>query len=233
MENLHAPTVPSGPTSDAATNGNTTHLSFNQLQCKKNDVEAQLRTLGSVLDSHGVTMETALLTRDGFPRSDIDVAQIRTTRAQIIRLRNDYKEIMKSIEKHLHEHFASLNDAPAPAAGESLPSEPLPDSIPEQLDPTFARVNTVAPNSPAEAAGLKPNDEIRSFGWVKRSNHDNLRKVGEVVQANEGSDIVIRVTRSLGSVQTSDQRWEELRLTLRPKRDWGGRGTLGCHIIPI
>ncbi|KAI6780197.1 uncharacterized protein J7T54_000103 [Emericellopsis cladophorae] len=155
MENLHAPTVPSGPSSNAAMNGNSTHLSFNQLQCKKNDVEAQLRTLGSVLDS-------------------------------IIRLRNDYKEIMKSIEKHLHEHFASLNDAPAPAAGESLPSEPLPDSIPEQLDPTFARVNTVAPNSPAEAAGLKPNDEIRSFGWVKRSNHDNLRKVGEVVQANEG-----------------------------------------------
>lgn len=52
MENLHAPTVPSGPTSAPATNGNqTTGLSFAQLQAKKDNLEAEMRALGSVLES--------------------------------------------------------------------------------------------------------------------------------------------------------------------------------------
>lgn len=51
MNNLHAPTVPSGPTTNGATNGNTAHLSFGELQKKKEDLEAELSVLGSVLDS--------------------------------------------------------------------------------------------------------------------------------------------------------------------------------------
>ena len=52
MENLHAPTVPSGPTSAPATNGNrTAGLSFAQLQAKKDNLEAEIRALSSVLDS--------------------------------------------------------------------------------------------------------------------------------------------------------------------------------------
>ena len=94
MNNLHAPTVPSGPTTAPATNGNATHKSFAELQRKKDDIEAELKALGSVLGSvsfrltrtcvswltisqHNVDMDTPLLTRDGYPRSDIDVAQSR------------------------------------------------------------------------------------------------------------------------------------------------------------
>jgi len=52
MENLHAPTVPSGPTSIPSTNGsNTSTLSFAQLQAKKDNLEAELRALGGVLES--------------------------------------------------------------------------------------------------------------------------------------------------------------------------------------
>ena len=52
MNNLHAPTVPSGPTSSAAaTNGVAGHLSFAELQLKKDDIEAELKALGGVLDS--------------------------------------------------------------------------------------------------------------------------------------------------------------------------------------
>lgn len=52
MNNLHAPTVPSGPTSNAATtNGVARHLSFAELQRKKEDLEAELKALGGVLDS--------------------------------------------------------------------------------------------------------------------------------------------------------------------------------------
>ncbi|KAL7955092.1 hypothetical protein V8C34DRAFT_292651 [Trichoderma compactum] len=229
MDTLHAPTVPSGPTSNLSqTNGDAGKQSFAELQRKKDDMEAELKALGSVLDSHGVDMQTPLLTRDGFPRADLDIAQIRTTRARIIRLRNDYKDLMTAIEKYLHEHFASIQDGDeAPStAGDEL--RILPDSHPEQLGEPFAKVNTVAANSPAQQAGLQAGDEIRNFGYVNRSNHDGLKKVAECVQGNEGRNIFIKVSRPDGVA-----RRQELRLTLTPRKDWGGRGMLGCHILPL
>lgn len=52
MNNLHAPTVPSGPTSNpATTNGVAKQLSFGELQRKKEDTEAELKALGGILDS--------------------------------------------------------------------------------------------------------------------------------------------------------------------------------------
>ena len=95
---------------------------------------------------------------------------------------------MKHIEKHLHEHFASLDEGAenvVPAAGSAVPPV-LPDSQADALDEPFARVNTVAAGSPADRAGLKEGDEIRNFGYVNKSNHDNLKRVGECVQGNEG-----------------------------------------------
>ncbi|KAL4729997.1 putative 26S proteasome regulatory subunit [Fusarium chlamydosporum] len=229
MENLHAPTVPSGETTASVTNGDAGHLSFAELQRKKDDIEAELKALGGVLDSHGVDMNTTLLTSDGFPRADIDVAQIRTTRARIIRLRNDYTTLMTRIEKYLHEHFASLDENDAvPVAGSSSSQPVLPDSLSAPLDPPFAKVNTIAAGSPADTAGLKAGDEIRNFGYVNRANHDNLRKVAECVQGNEGSNVFIRVSRADGVAER-----QELRLTLTPRKDWGGRGMLGCHILPL
>lgn len=230
MSNLHAPTVPSGPTTARITNGNANQLSIAELQRKKDIIEGELKALGGVLDSHGVDMNTSLLTPDGFPRADLDVAQIRTTRARIIHLRNDWKDLMAVIEKRLHEHFASLNDDDneepvAPAnANASLPV----DSIPDTLDQPFAKVNTVVDNSPAAAAGLKPGDLIRNFGYVNHENHDGLKKVAECVQGNEGQNILVKISRTSGGA-----RPQELRLTLTPRRNWGGRGMLGCHILPL
>lgn len=51
MSNLHAPTVPSGPTTARATNGGTAHLTFAELQRKKENMEAELKALSTVLDS--------------------------------------------------------------------------------------------------------------------------------------------------------------------------------------
>lgn len=58
MENLHAPTVPSGPTSGPAnTNGiQMADLTFSQLQAKKDNIEAEMRALSSVLDSVSVSL---------------------------------------------------------------------------------------------------------------------------------------------------------------------------------
>lgn len=152
-------------------------------------------------------MNTSLLTPDGFPRADIDVAQsthyqscdteqltdnsaVRTTRSRIIHLRNDYKALMAVIETHIHEHFASLaEDGPRDeATNGEVPHDDriLAASLPQVLEAPFAKVNSVAAGSPAETAGLKAGDQIRNFGYVNHTNHDGLRRVGECVQGNEG-----------------------------------------------
>jgi 26S proteasome non-ATPase regulatory subunit 9 len=103
MDDIHAPTVSSGPTSGGYTNGvPKEQLSLQELIAERDRVETELKALGQVLDSvrpsyqandcwliiavqHGVNMNTGLTTFDGFPRSDIDVPQstlhhIRQTR---------------------------------------------------------------------------------------------------------------------------------------------------------
>ncbi|CAI4216802.1 unnamed protein product [Parascedosporium putredinis] len=178
MSNLHAPTIPSGPTSAPAQNGQTIQRTMAELQQKKANMEAELRALSGVLDSHGVDMNTPLLTPDGYPRADIDVAQIRTTRSRIIHLRNDYKALMDAIESQIHAHFASIPDE-QPARNEqgSDPEPILRDYVAPAPPPeAFAKVNTVVDGSPASLAGLKPDDEIRAFGYVNHSNHDGLKR---------------------------------------------------------
>ena len=108
---------------------------------------------------------------------------------------------MSAIEKHLHEHFASLQDADDVAVAAAPTSGMLGDSIPETLAEPFARVNAVVANSPADAAGLKAGDEVRNFGYVNRQNHDELKKVAECVQGNEGvSYLLVSPLRSTGGV---------------------------------
>jgi 26S proteasome non-ATPase regulatory subunit 9 len=161
-------------------------------------------------------------------RTLADPMTVRTTRARIIMLRNDYKDLMNAIEKHLHEHFATLQDHnDTPSATTTGPGM-LGDSIPETLDEPFAKVNSVVPGSPADSAGLKAGDEIRNFGYVNRANHDNLKKVAECVQGNQGQNVLVKVSRSADAT-----RRQELQLTLVPRLNWGGRGMLGCHILPI
>jgi 26S proteasome non-ATPase regulatory subunit 9 len=94
---------------------------------------------------------------------------------------------MAVIEKHLHDHFASLDEEEEDTSvASNQRTSDLRDFIPESLDEPFARVNSVVADSPAEAAGLKAGDIIRNFGYVNKSNHDNLKKVAECVQGNEG-----------------------------------------------
>lgn len=131
---------------------------------------------------------------------------VRTTRSRIVHLRNDHKELMNRVEKFLHEHFANASDDESAAPltnGATSSAGILPDADSPVLDEPFARVNTVAPSSPAERAGLKAGDEIRNFGYVNRSNHDNLKKVGECVAGNEGVSLLGETPESLWLTCTS------------------------------
>jgi 26S proteasome regulatory subunit N4 len=106
-------------------------------------------------------------------------------------LKNDYKELMAIIEKALHEHHASLRNSTDPKDAESPSLERNAHHLTQAVDrtrpdPAFAKVNSVAPSSPAHEAGLKVGDKILTFGPVHSGNHQNLQKIAEVVQRNEG-----------------------------------------------
>ncbi|KAF2471074.1 26S proteasome non-ATPase regulatory subunit 9 [Lindgomyces ingoldianus] len=229
MDDIHAPTVASGPASSGYSNGvPKQQLTLIELIAEKDRVEAELKALGQVLDSHGVNMNTTLTTFDGFPRSDIDVPQIRTTRARIIRLKNDYKDLMARIEKGLHEHHARLAER---AQNTAVPSQAslASGSAATALEAPFAKVNSVVSGSPADFAGLKVGDSITKFGWVDWTNHEKLSRVAEAVSQNEGLPITVKALRlsALGGPS------ESIQMQLTPRQNWGGRGMLGCHLLPL
>ncbi|MCJ1380611.1 putative 26S proteasome regulatory subunit [Xylographa soralifera] len=236
MDDINTPTVPSGPTSTSngiykAPQGKVQLL---DLISEKERVESELRALSSVLDSHGVNMNTGLTTFDGFPRNDLDIAQIRTTRARIIHLRNDYKGLMSQIETGLHAHHASAAQVTPTSASASLSqvselSRNTSTAVPEHIRVPFAKVNSVVTGSPADEAGLKAGDEIRQFGDINWMNHEKLARVAEKVQRNQGRTIVVKVVRH----SPADDTREELQLQLVPRSDWGGRGLLGCHLLSV
>lgn len=130
-------------------------------------------------------MTTSLTTIDGFPRSDIDVAQVRTTRARIIRLKNDHKAIMAKVETAVHEHFAAGKSVDGVRASTSSQAPQAQPGATSAIEPPFAKVNSVAPNSPADTAGMKAGDKVTKFGSVNYTNHERLSKVAAVVQENE------------------------------------------------
>ncbi|KAJ5138310.1 uncharacterized protein N7515_003158 [Penicillium bovifimosum] len=230
-DNIHAPTVASGPASGGAPR-DLSKLSMPDLMQEKERIEAELSALSSVLQSHGVRMTSSLTTFDGFPRDDIDIAQVRTTRVRIIHLRNDHKEVMRLIEKGVHAHFANLQNTQATGPttnGTDVPAVVQSTTNSTTLGTPFAKVNSVVPDSPAAQAGLKAGDAIRSFGDVNWLNHERLSKVAQVVQQNEGRPVSVKVSRKneTGSDTT------ELDIQLTPRQNWGGRGMLGCHLVPL
>jgi 26S proteasome non-ATPase regulatory subunit 9 len=237
-DNIHAPTVSSGESSGGATppKSNMFKLSVPDLTLKKELIEHKLSTLSGVLKSHGVNMDTPLTTEDGFPRNDIDVAQIRNTRAQIIHLRNDHKEVMAHIEQRVYEHFKQYEQThfTSPPAYTTIaataPRAILLDDATLTAGPAFAKVTNVVSGSPADQAGLEVGDTIKNFAGVNWTNHENLSKIAQVVQKNEGCVMNIKVSRKDESRE--GQTKDEL-MQIVPRPGWGGRGLLGCHIVLI
>ena len=112
---------------------------------------------------------------------------VRTTRARIIRLRNDYKAVMNRIEAEVHAHFAEASTREESTAATDIAVVPISSSSSgDTSDTPFANVNSVIPGSPADTAGMQAGDHIIRFGIVNWLNHDKLAKVSEVVSQNEG-----------------------------------------------
>jgi 26S proteasome non-ATPase regulatory subunit 9 len=87
----------------------------------------------------------------------------------------------------------------------------------------FAKINAVAPHSPAAQAGLQEEDLVIRFGNIGLDSPDPFQQVSQLVPdaAGESQSIGIWVQRGMTT--------QELQLVPAP---WGGRGLIGCHIIP-
>ncbi|OSD07276.1 hypothetical protein PYCCODRAFT_1442045 [Trametes coccinea BRFM310] len=184
------------------------------LMARKDAIEAEMEAQFSILQSNAVNMDTPLVDSEGFPRADIDVWAVRHARVRIIELRNDHKALMDKIMLALQEVYDPSAQAPDVLASESHQAAASTD----ELQP-FARVDGVAPGSPAASAGLLREDLVLSFGPLTKSSFtgSSLQPLAELVAAQEN------VLRS------EDRR---VKLTFIPRRGWGGRGLLGCHIVP-
>ena len=180
------------------------------------DIDAELAHHQSTLTANAVDLHTPLVDSQGFPLAGKDLMAIRTARNRIVMLHNDSKAVRDRTAKLLE---LAINGDPAPAstaqaasAGSAPPLQP------------FARVNSVAPASPAEQAGLLPEDRIVRFADITLAQADALKALARPGVVVDGQSIEIVVLR---------QSAQPIQLTLTPTSGWGGRGLLGCHLVPL
>lgn len=165
---------------------------LNTLIASKSSIEDEIKSQAAILRANDSTLESPLIDGDGFPRADIDIWAVRHARVRIIRLRNDLSSLMDEIARAL-EHVHASQSAGATTDGGTPPPHLLP----------FAKVDAVAPHSPAQAAvschfnshppiviisrkGLRPGDLIIKFGPLTAGNvSDSLQPIAQQVECNE------------------------------------------------
>lgn len=195
-----------------------------ELMAKKDKIEADIKTWYEVLESQGnVGTDTPLVDRQGYPRNDVDVVQVRKARHEIACLQNDHKALMKDIEAGLYQlHATKMVDASTSITNMDITPSPARPAMNAQSAQPFAAINLISASSPASESGLKHGDRIIEFGSVTHSNFTSLNTIAEVVQHSRGRPIRVVVLR--------DEN--EFVLSLTP-REWEGRGLLGCNLVPM
>ena len=117
-------------------------------------------------------MNSPLVDPEGFPRADIDVYTVRLARAAIVRLRNDHRAVVEEMGRVLQVVYAPGDSQPlvngTNTAGCNGTNGTLNDT--STLQPPLAKVNSVAPGSPAaQAVGrIAPSQlqEITQLGFA-------------------------------------------------------------------
>ncbi|KAI0304521.1 hypothetical protein B0F90DRAFT_1626023 [Multifurca ochricompacta] len=193
------------------------------LMARKDALEAELEAQGSILKANNTDMRQPLVDHDGFPRADLDVWAVRHARVRVIELRNDLTTLMDEMAKTLETIYPRSRPEPPQAENDGTIAAPGTEGTLAELLP-FARVNGVAPGSPAADAGMERGDLVVKFGEL-RHPQSNLQAVATLVADNENKAISVLVRR-LGV-----ERVTALRLI--PRQGWGGRGSLGWSIFPL
>nr|KAF6311919.1 hypothetical protein mPipKuh1_009107 [Pipistrellus kuhlii] len=119
-------------------------------------------------------MDEPLVDCEGYPRSDVDLYQVRTARHNIACLQNDHKAVMKQVEEALHRLHARDKEKQArdmAEAQEEAMSQSLGQSEGLRPPQAFAKVNSISPGSPASIAvsqGLPPRGSVPVYKWMMR-----------------------------------------------------------------
>lgn len=183
-----------------------------QLIARKESIERTIAAKGEILRDNNSTMQSPLVDAEGFPRADIDIYAVRGARVRIIELRNDLKQVTDDISVALQVIYDPAKNAEPAVNGASTPDDLKP----------FARVDGVAPGSPATEAGLLREDLILRFGPLTHTDAGStLQPLAKVVGENENRPLRVSLLRE-GSPKT---------IIFTPRK-WDGRGLLGCHIVP-
>ena len=94
----------------------------------------------------------------------------------------------------------------------------------QNMKEAFAKIVSVENGSPAEEAGLKPEDHIINFNGIlyKGVSHNPLITLSEIVKSKIGEEIPVSIVR-----KNKDNILEMNNLKIIP-HTWNGRGVLGC-----
>lgn len=193
------------------------NMPYNQLALAKADIERTLESLFDLLThKYKFDMHQPLVV-NGFPRSDVDVVTIRLIRTKIIRLRNDHTFVLELLENHLRERLQQTSQPEAV-------THRVVEAPPSRVNIPFAVIREVAPNGPAEASGLRPGDAVTLFDSdIHAGNHNKLAAVAARVREKIGKEIEVELLRD----------GQKVLVILVPTDNWGGRGVLGCHLVPF
>ena len=204
-----------------------TITSAQEVMLLKDRIESQLKEFASYLSSQGVDMQTPLVSRDGYPRADIDVLQVRLARRNINMLRNDLRKVMERMQELLVTYFktpgSTTTDSSGPNANSKATTRGPAEVGSSEYEVPFAVLREVVSGGPAARAGVKDGDKLLVIGAVNASNHRKLKEVQKEVLEHEDKPLEAVVLRGT----------ERLRLPLTPTRAWDGVGLLGCRITEL
>ena len=214
-----------------------------QLDKEKKKLEEKIASLTEYLTGPGMPgVDGSLIDKDGFPLQGIDHVTIRTVRHDLICTQNDLKNLMEKIEKKMAIYFEELNnnkkteeikeesnkniinnkeEKTADAVDEDQNKK---NDMEQNMKEAFAKIVSVENGSPAEEAGLKPEDHIINFNGIlyKGVSHNPLITLSEIVKSKIGEEIPISIVR-----KNKDNILEMEKLSIIP-HTWNGRGVLGC-----
>lgn len=192
---------------------NLNDLSLQEVTLLKGLIENDLDKNFKFLSSQNLDMDSSLITQDGYPRSDIDVLQVRLTKKNINMLRNDLHNVIERSQFLLNQHFTLQEQQRSKTGNEE-------HQVMEYTIP-FALITEVVPDGPIATAGIKSNDKLISIGNINAGNHMKLQNVQKLIIQNEDNVIPVRILRN-------DK--EIMQLSLKPSRNWNGSGLLGCKL---
>ena len=214
-----------------------------QLDKEKKKLEEKIASLTEYLTGPGMPgIDGSLIDKDGFPLQGIDHVTIRTVRHDLICTQNDLKNLMEKIEKKMAIYFEELNNNKKTEEIEEESNkniinnkeEKTADAVDEDqnkkndmeqnMKEAFAKIVSVENGSPAEEAGLKPEDHIINFNGIlyKGVSHNPLITLSEIVKSKIGEEIPISIVR-----KNKNNILEMEKLNIIP-HTWNGRGVLGC-----